>query len=181
MPKFLGPRETLLLRSSRRFAITSRSHGTRFSTFAKLFPPMELVSSSFHPVVREHCSRTRGRKAHRNGNSGTRKRNEEVRTGKKRKDPSSHVAGANGVSNGVGQSLPALKHERASYPSPLARALSFSNVASLLRFADAYNNERAIINGIIIIDRSMAFVLLLRLRFFFSSPLAPPRYSRASR
>lgn len=43
-------------------------------------------------------------------------RKEKVRM---RGDLSDHVAGANGVSNGVGQSLPALKYERAGRPVSL--------------------------------------------------------------
>lgn len=67
-----------------------------------------------------------------------------------RRDLSDHVAGANGVSNGVDQSLPALKHERANRLSPsLPRANAYSN------------NEPSIIVGIIIIAGSAVLVLLL--------------------
>ncbi|KAL6266715.1 hypothetical protein P5V15_003551 [Pogonomyrmex californicus] len=67
-----------------------------------------------------------------------------------RRDLSDHVAGANGVSNGVDRSLPALKHERASRLSPsLPRANAYSN------------NEPSIIVGIIIIAESAVLVLLL--------------------
>jgi len=65
-----------------------------------------------------------------------------------RRDLSDHVAGANGVSNGVDQSLPGLKHERAGRLS-LPRANAYSN------------NEPSIIVGIIIIARSAVLVLLL--------------------
>lgn len=58
-------------------------------------------------------------------------------------DLSDHVAGANGVSNGVDQSLPALKHEHAGRLSPSPpRANAYSN------------NEPSIIVGIIIIAGS---------------------------
>ena len=90
---------------------------------------------------------------------------------KRRKDPSSHVAGANGVSNGVDQSLPALKTRTHLLSHSLSLSLSLSfffPLASLctsvfLRFID----ETRIITGelssteIIIIDRSIVFVFPL--------------------
>lgn len=62
-----------------------------------------------------------------------------------------------------------LKHERTSYPTLPSFFLLSLPFASLYRYVfplsfnrwDAYNNERAIINGIIIIDRSTAFAFPL--------------------
>lgn len=75
-----------------------------------------------------------------------------------------HVAGANGVSNGVDQSLPALKHERtAALPLFLSRANAYSN------------NEPSIIVGIIIIAGSAVLVLLsCRFTTGFSSFVSTP-------
>lgn len=95
---------------------------------------------------------------------------EEVEKVRMRGDLSDHVAGANGVSNGVDQSLPALKHERAGCPVPLS-------LLPLPR-ANAYsNNEPSIIVGIIIIAGPAVLVLLRRLAGF-SSFLSLPRQGR---
>ena len=68
-----------------------------------------------------------------------------------------------------------LKHERTSYPTLPSFFLLSLPFASLYRYVfplsfnrwDAYNNERAIINGIIIIDRSTAFAFPLLLHPLF--------------
>ena len=84
----------------------------------------------------------------RNSNEGRRE--------KRRKDPSSHVAGANGVSNGVDQSLPALKTRTHLLPgSPSLLFLTLLRPSFFL-----FTDETRIITGelssmeIINIDRS---------------------------
>lgn len=89
-------------------------------------------------LKRETHVEKRARDGDGDGKEGMKERKE--REGKAREDLSDHVAGANGVSNGVDQSLPALKHENVPACLPLHPARTRIVITSRLSSSESLSS-----------------------------------------